>query len=369
MQSANCIQASRTDLEENVRKAMRSCFGDEANESLLGFISIIIMQSIDALNSNSKAFVREYCNPFGSPYKKTLKFMCFTSIVYVLKLCSPTYERIKLRSIEELRAKYPTITNKIYSSEELQLFLEYVNSLRMALSIIPAKNNKRLLMDIASRLEGLSPMTYITGSGQTPATRRRVEVYEQEGGELPIPKIKRQKLRENVDNLSDPFDFFTPEVFTTHENIAEEGPYNTIDQQNASIDDDSLSNSITTQNNAIEDEIAFQSFLAGFNDEEDIQQFLQESHTTKRSIQESPVIDIPQNKKPRGIVLEPTVPVDDSYLINSVPFIPFDILQRTSYEQSVTSPAIMLIQSSPKDLDDFSVDLEFLITDDFMDSR
>mmetsp|Transcript_23842 Transcript_23842/g.32662 ORF Transcript_23842/g.32662 Transcript_23842/m.32662 type:complete len:320 (+) Transcript_23842:57-1016(+) len=198
MQSANCIQASRTDLEENVRKAMRSCFGDEANESLLGFISIIIMQSIDALNSNSKAFVREYCNPFGSPYKKTLKFMCFTSIVYVLKLCSPTYERIKLRSIEELRAKYPTITNKIYSSEELQLFLEYVNSLRMALSIIPAKNNKRLLMDIASRLEGLSPMTYITGSGQTPATKRRVEVYEQEGNVQPIPKNKKLRFEQNA---------------------------------------------------------------------------------------------------------------------------------------------------------------------------
>jgi len=180
-----------------VKNDMIKCFGDDAHEIFV-FISKVIKSNIALNYDTSKALVKDYLKRYQSTSSKLkMKLICWTALVHILKLCSPSYDEVKIHSIQELRATYPAIINKLNDAKELGLFLEYCNSLRMALRVLSAKNNKKLLIDISSRLEGLSSKTYITGSGQSSETRRRVEVYEQEGGELPIPKRSRRSVEQD----------------------------------------------------------------------------------------------------------------------------------------------------------------------------
>lgn len=66
-------------------------------------------------------------------------------------------------------------------AQELNYLLRFRNMVKVALFLIPARLNKKTIINIAARLEG-SQMEYITGGGQTAATDRRVDIYEKEGG-------------------------------------------------------------------------------------------------------------------------------------------------------------------------------------------
>lgn len=65
-------------------------------------------------------------------------------------------------------------------THEMHLLLRYRNACRIALTVIPARRNKALIMKIAERLEG-SQKDYITGGGQSMEVKRRVQIYEKEG--------------------------------------------------------------------------------------------------------------------------------------------------------------------------------------------
>ena len=75
--------------------------------------------------------------------------------------------------------------------QELTYLLNFRNTMRVALEIIPEKATKQLLIDIAGRLEGSVGAGYITGSGETAFTHRRVKIYEQEGGVTPVKKAPK----------------------------------------------------------------------------------------------------------------------------------------------------------------------------------
>eukprot|EP01033_Poteriospumella_lacustris_P005466 gene5466-3896_t len=82
------------------------------------------------------------------------------------------------RDVQQLLAAYPELHGQ--DDEELRYLLQFRNMLRLALEIVPPRLNKKLLINIAARLEG-SGREYITGGGQKPCVTRRVLIYEREG--------------------------------------------------------------------------------------------------------------------------------------------------------------------------------------------
>eukprot|EP00597_Dinobryon_sp_UTEXLB2267_P000308 CAMPEP_0170072510 /NCGR_PEP_ID=MMETSP0019_2-20121128/10130_1 /TAXON_ID=98059 /ORGANISM="Dinobryon sp., Strain UTEXLB2267" /LENGTH=340 /DNA_ID=CAMNT_0010281517 /DNA_START=131 /DNA_END=1153 /DNA_ORIENTATION=- len=214
------------------------------------------MQPIDALlkPNTVKAFVKNYCKRFppSSSDKSNMNLMCYTALVYMLKNCSPKYEEIKIRSIEDLRHLYPSLANDIIDSEELRLFLEFVNSLRMAFQIIPKSNNKDLVLNISSRLEGLSPKKFITGGGEMSLEKkRRIDVYYLEGGEKPIPKKPKQKAREEDylnSNINNNYEEGSSELMNRpiheHNHEVRNGEQATLLRQNAPAGDGFLQSNL-----------------------------------------------------------------------------------------------------------------------------
>jgi hypothetical protein len=79
----------------------------------------------------------------------------------------------------------------VESQSELDALCLFRKNMKIALSIIPPKQNKRLLLDICALLEGQGK-SYITGGAQVPATTRRVMIYEQESNVKPQSRAPRK---------------------------------------------------------------------------------------------------------------------------------------------------------------------------------
>lgn len=58
---------------------------------------------------------------------------------------------------------------------------------------VPAKKNKGLILQVIPKLVEGSSAKYITGSGQTQATKDRVFIYELEGGVQPFHRGRERK--------------------------------------------------------------------------------------------------------------------------------------------------------------------------------
>jgi len=97
----------------------------------------------------------------------------------------------KFNTVEELLGEYPSFLLEDIDSTELQYMLTYRNMMKLALEVIPAKCNKRLLMNICATLEG-SGKTYITGGTQSLSTFRRVQIYEHESEIIPKKRPERR---------------------------------------------------------------------------------------------------------------------------------------------------------------------------------
>jgi hypothetical protein len=119
--------------------------------------------------------------------------------VYVLVLerqevCIP----LLLKDITELVKEYPQF-GQLNSLEQAYL-LKFRNAMVLALIFVPARLNKRLLLNVCARLEG-SGIEYITGSGQKPCVTRRCEIYQREGCVEPEKRPEPRK-RKPLDDAS-----------------------------------------------------------------------------------------------------------------------------------------------------------------------
>lgn len=77
----------------------------------------------------------------------------------------------------ELLRHYPEFAGV----EELPLLLRFRNIAAVSLTLMPLDNNKAKHLTIATRLTEGKHARYVTGSGQTPATNRRVTILDREG--------------------------------------------------------------------------------------------------------------------------------------------------------------------------------------------
>ena len=74
----------------------------------------------------------------------------------------------------------------------------------IAILVLPPKSKKAHLLDLVTRIVEGNEVRYITGSGETAATRRRVMIYELEGNITPLPRPPRKNHIEGGSSSASP---------------------------------------------------------------------------------------------------------------------------------------------------------------------
>jgi hypothetical protein len=87
---------------------------------------------------------------------------------------------------------YPSF-NRV-DEHELSILLQYRNVMSVAMLVLAPKSKKAHLLDLVTRIVEGNDVRYITGSGETAATRRRVAIYENEGNIKPLPRPPRKNF-------------------------------------------------------------------------------------------------------------------------------------------------------------------------------
>ena len=140
--------------------------------------------------------VSSYCTKEERALLFNIEVIVKSAVVYYLSNL-PEYIIEKLTTTEELLQEYPSFITEEVGPVELEYLLTYRNMMAIALEIIPAKRNKKLLHAICFTLEG-SGKTYPTGGTQSNATSRRVLIYEQESNKFATQR-RRTSLKEKIE--------------------------------------------------------------------------------------------------------------------------------------------------------------------------
>lgn len=134
--------------------------------------------------SSSDEELKEYNTAF-----KALKLLVKTALVWI------HYNHLRMsgdgmfcESPRQLLVSYPNLNFSDFKKKranpelyQVELFhlVDFCNVMRAAVEVIPAKHNKGDLLKIVSKLT--DSRVYVTGGRQTPATSRRVQIYQTEG--------------------------------------------------------------------------------------------------------------------------------------------------------------------------------------------
>lgn len=84
------------------------------------------------------------------------------------------------KSIEEFLTEYPDFQKE--NEEEIVKLFNFANCMKVAVQLIKPKLHKSQLLVLCTRLTEGKGVKYVTGSGQKAETKRRVAIYEHEGG-------------------------------------------------------------------------------------------------------------------------------------------------------------------------------------------
>lgn len=127
--------------------------------------------------------IRKSCPKSGLPEMNILFKCCYVLILSLRE------QELLFRDVEELFTDYPEFVN--LPAEELQKLLKFRNAIKISLQLIEARHHKGELLEIAGRLSG---KLVTTGGSQTTETKRRVLVYEREGG-LEVEKATNKNTK------------------------------------------------------------------------------------------------------------------------------------------------------------------------------
>lgn len=184
--------------KEEVFRAIKSNFTDflHFNDILASPLRQLIdgSENIEFTYVTSSHIVERYFDvkEYQCPERKTI----LHDITMIMKAClvllfsyHPQAQRYMFRSTAEMLSYYPHFID--CDSRELCLLLRFRNIMRIAILLIPARQNKHMLLKIAGRLEG-AHRDYIMGGGQRKEVDRRVNIFHQESG---LPEQKRPMNR------------------------------------------------------------------------------------------------------------------------------------------------------------------------------
>lgn len=127
------------------------------------------------------------------------KRLCFEAAFLLLYSNKEEADDSKIRTIPAFLQRYPEFKDDaMIEPTEQETLLKFRNMMKLAQLFIPAKNHKEHLMDLVTRLVEGRDQKYVTGSGEKPATRRRVLIYEREGEIRPVPRPPRTAVTVTV---------------------------------------------------------------------------------------------------------------------------------------------------------------------------
>eukprot|EP01032_Pedospumella_encystans_P016123 gene16123-18407_t len=118
---------------------------------------------------------------------------CITLLFHAHMVCTNSSE---LLNMEDFLIKYSSFRS--VDRTERELLLKFRNYTAAFIAFRGAKDNKAKCLFSAGVLSLERHFVYKTGSGQSPATRRRVEIYECEGNITPQPSKKHTVNPKNV---------------------------------------------------------------------------------------------------------------------------------------------------------------------------
>jgi len=113
------------------------------------------------------------------------------AVVYYISLKNAAAPIVRTITAQEMIKEYPQFNLDSCDVSELQYMRNFCNAMKVAMTVISPRLNKKLLIDICAKLEG-SGRSYVTGGCQHLFTERRVMIYEQESGIKPIPRPSRR---------------------------------------------------------------------------------------------------------------------------------------------------------------------------------
>jgi hypothetical protein len=118
------------------------------------------------------------------------KRVCFEAIFIMLYALRPENSRLIHVTTSDLLNHYPEFQD--VDECELNILLTFRNVMRVAQELIAPRFHKKHLLQIVTRIAEGRNQKYITGSGQTAATNRRVLIYEREGNITPLQRPPRK---------------------------------------------------------------------------------------------------------------------------------------------------------------------------------
>lgn len=173
---------------------------NEDVEEILSEVQLLFPQFFDQSNidrQSRKDYIREVINDStlneikDRTFKKALKvygsvaefsdadlkiLLCSTYVLILAR--GPAKQVIMSKEVDEFLHKYPSFAH--VTKAELALLLKFWKYMLVALTVLPARLNKKILRDICGRLEG-TQRPYITGGINSGQVERRVIIYETEG--------------------------------------------------------------------------------------------------------------------------------------------------------------------------------------------
>lgn len=155
---------------------------------------LVVKDIIASANARFAVLVKEV-NP-------SLTHAVVSVVLYLLSTILSN-DHIKYKTQDEMLAMYPTFSDRP-NAEKQNLFLT-ANWMDVLFRLLPARKNKGIAMGVIPKFVEGNGAHYVTGGGQTQATRDRVFIYETEGDCKPIKRVKRKskcKLEEMEDALA-----------------------------------------------------------------------------------------------------------------------------------------------------------------------
>jgi hypothetical protein len=123
--------------------------------------------------------------------------LCFEAALVLLHYPTVHQSGQLMETPEELFVKYPEFVSPSVDDKEAHSLVKFRNFMYVAVQLIQPQNHKNHLLDLVTRLSEGRGVKYITGSGETMATSRRVKIYRKEGCVVATPKnVKTKAERE-----------------------------------------------------------------------------------------------------------------------------------------------------------------------------
>ena len=186
------------EVQEFTFNAIRECFKDYNffGTSVADKLKRYLNELTEINAKNTKKIADRFFNAKDfndSPLRQTLFKridLIFKATHVLILLLQNKFEHEMFNNWTDMLEVYPSFSD-VSDLDEQKYLLNFRNTIRIALKIIPASAHKQTLINIAGRLEGSECREYITGGGQKESVSRRVKIYELEGSIQ--PKSKKQK--------------------------------------------------------------------------------------------------------------------------------------------------------------------------------